>query len=82
MIAAAIIGIVVVVAILAYTLYKILTPEEILDDFDEDYDEGFNDFDEDYDDDDDFVEPVSIMEVKQVKASATDDELDDEEDAV
>ena len=71
------------VLIIAYTIYKLLAPNEEYDEFEEDFDDGYNDFDEDIDEDEEFIEPVSIIEVNQVNASATEDdedEMDDDEE--
>ena len=65
-----IVGVVLTVGIVAYTVYKVLTP----DDFEDEFDDGFNDFE------DDDEEPTLQKVPKQLKVVEGDDYDSDDED--
>ena len=42
----AIVGVVLTIGIVAYTVYKVLTPDEFDEDYEDEFDDGFNDFED------------------------------------
>ena len=70
----AIVGVVLTVGIVAYIVYKVLTPDDFEDDFEDEFDDGFNDFE------DDDEEPTLQKVPKQLKVVEDDDYDSDDED--
>ena len=70
----AIVGIVLTVGIVAYTVYKVLTLDDFEDEYEDEFDDGFNDFEDDDD------EPV-LQKVPKTLKVVDDCEYDsDDED--
>ena len=70
----AFIGIVLTVGIVAYTVYKVLTPDDFEDEYEDEYDDGFNDFE----DEDDEVELKKVPQPLKV-VDECDYDSDDED---